>query len=236
MATPVEVPKLGNSVEECLISRWMKHRGDPVATGDVVAEIETDKATFEVTSPVDGTLLEAFSEEGVLVPVFTNLFGIGKPGESVDGFRPSSHAGNNGAVQLTGIEHFGKHELFFAEGRRWFDPLYFYRQLVADKDFAAGDEPLHVRRLDVMGIEQIAARPNYRRCPITKTAELFALELGRMFQMIDRVVNIALARPALEENRYREELLAFFDGAKQARRRDFSYVPLSVQVLVVPFA
>src|ERR1044071_3906170 len=92
MATPVEAPKLGNTVEECLVSRWVKHRGDTVAAGDVVAEIETDKATFEVTSPVDGVLLESFFDEGALVPVFTNLFVIGEPGEKVESFRPGAAA------------------------------------------------------------------------------------------------------------------------------------------------
>jgi pyruvate dehydrogenase E2 component (dihydrolipoamide acetyltransferase) len=89
MATPVEVPKLGNTVEECLIAKWLKHKGDTVSAGDVVAEIETDKATFEVTAPVAGTLLETFFETGALVPVFTNLFVIGEPGENVDAFRPN---------------------------------------------------------------------------------------------------------------------------------------------------
>jgi pyruvate dehydrogenase E2 component (dihydrolipoamide acetyltransferase) len=83
MATPVEVPKLGNTVEECLISRWVKAKGDAVSAGDVVAEIETDKATFEVTAPVSGIVLETFFEEGALVPVFTKIFVIGEPGESV---------------------------------------------------------------------------------------------------------------------------------------------------------
>jgi pyruvate dehydrogenase E2 component (dihydrolipoamide acetyltransferase) len=90
VATPVEAPKLGNTVEECLISRWVKHKGEKVAAGDVVAEIETDKATFEVTSPVDGVLLEPFFDEGALVPVFTNIFVIGEPGEAVESFRPNS--------------------------------------------------------------------------------------------------------------------------------------------------
>src|ERR1041385_3714638 len=90
MATPVEVPKLGNTVEECLVSRWVKRKGDTVSAGELVAEIETDKATFEVTSPVDGVLLEAFFDEGALVPVFTNLFVVGKPGESAEGFRPGA--------------------------------------------------------------------------------------------------------------------------------------------------
>jgi len=88
MATPVEVPKLGNTVEECLVARWVKRKGESVSEGDIVAEIETDKATFEVTAPVGGTLLETFFDEGVLVPVFTNLFVIGAPGESADSFRP----------------------------------------------------------------------------------------------------------------------------------------------------
>jgi pyruvate dehydrogenase E2 component (dihydrolipoamide acetyltransferase) len=56
----------------------------------LVVEIETDKTTFEVTAPVAGTLLETFFEQGALVPVFTNLFVIGSPGESVDAFRPQS--------------------------------------------------------------------------------------------------------------------------------------------------
>src|SRR5689334_20423767 len=88
MPTPVEVPKLGNTVEECLIARWAKRQGDTVSAGDLVAEIETDKATFEVTAPVDGTILATFFKEGELVPVFTNLFVIGKTGESVDAYRP----------------------------------------------------------------------------------------------------------------------------------------------------
>src|SRR5436190_10019269 len=85
MPTPVEVPKLGNTVEECLIARWAKHKGDTVAAGDLVCEIETDKATFEVTAPVDGTILEVLFEEGAYVPVFTTIFTIGDANESPNG-------------------------------------------------------------------------------------------------------------------------------------------------------
>src|SRR5262249_58206215 len=92
MATPVEAPKLGNTVEECLVSRWVKRKGDRVAAGEVVVEIETDKATFEVTSPVDGVLLDSFFDEGALVPVFTNLFVVGEAGESPERFRPGASA------------------------------------------------------------------------------------------------------------------------------------------------
>ena len=93
MATPVEMPKLGNTVEECLISRWVKRKGETVAAGELVAEIETDKATFEVNAPVEGTLLDTFFDEGALVPVFTNIFVIGEPGESGESFRPGNDDG-----------------------------------------------------------------------------------------------------------------------------------------------
>lgn len=88
MATPVELPKLGNTVEECLLTRWVKRKGDTVAEGDVVAEIETDKTNFEITAPVAGTVLETFFEEGALVPVFAKLFVIGRPGEAANAVQP----------------------------------------------------------------------------------------------------------------------------------------------------
>src|ERR1700729_601307 len=103
MATPVEVPKLGNSVEECIIGRWLKHPGDAVAAGDVVAEIETDKTTFEVTAPVGGKLLATFFEEGAVVPVFTNFFVLGDAGESADAFRPQGAAGAASAATATAV-------------------------------------------------------------------------------------------------------------------------------------
>ena len=88
MATPVEMPKLGNTVEQCLLVAWHKRKDDTVHAGEVVAEMETDKATFDLTAPVDGTVLELFFEDGAMVPVFTNVCVIGEVGESVEGYRP----------------------------------------------------------------------------------------------------------------------------------------------------
>jgi pyruvate dehydrogenase E2 component (dihydrolipoamide acetyltransferase) len=99
MATPIELPQFGNTVEECIITRWVKQKGDVVAAGDLVAEIETDKTTFEITAPVDGTLLETFFDEGALVPVFTKICVIGDAGESVDAFRPLEGAESAGGAE-----------------------------------------------------------------------------------------------------------------------------------------
>jgi pyruvate dehydrogenase E2 component (dihydrolipoamide acetyltransferase) len=90
MATAVEMPKLGNTVEDCLLATWHKHQGDDVKAGDVIAEIETDKTNFDLTAPVDGVLLETFFDEGALVPVFTPICAIGARGETTDGLRPDA--------------------------------------------------------------------------------------------------------------------------------------------------
>jgi len=83
------MPKLGNTVEECLLAKWRKQPGEAVAAGEVIAEIETDKASFDLTAPVAGTLLAAFFNEGALVPVYTNICVIGEAGENAEVFRPS---------------------------------------------------------------------------------------------------------------------------------------------------
>jgi pyruvate dehydrogenase E2 component (dihydrolipoamide acetyltransferase) len=90
MATPIEMPKLGNTVEECLISRWRKQAGETVAADEIIADIETDKSTFELTTPVAGTLLGVFFGDGDLVPVYSNVCVVGAPGEAIDEFRPKA--------------------------------------------------------------------------------------------------------------------------------------------------
>ena len=87
MATPVIMPKQGQSVETCVIVAWKKRAGDPVKAGDVICEVETDKATFEVEAPAEGTLLAVFYEAGADVPVLTPIAAIGKPGENVESLK-----------------------------------------------------------------------------------------------------------------------------------------------------
>ena len=85
VATTVEMPKLGNTVQECLLSAWLRHKGDSVAAGDIIAEVETDKASFEIVAPADGILLDTYVDEGAIVPVFTTICAIGAAGEDVAG-------------------------------------------------------------------------------------------------------------------------------------------------------
>ncbi len=82
MATAVVMPKQGQSVESCLIVGWKKGVGDQVTAGEILAEVETDKALVEVETYFRGRLA-LFFEAGDDVPVLTNIAAIGQPGEDV---------------------------------------------------------------------------------------------------------------------------------------------------------
>ena len=77
------MPRQGQSVEACTIVRWLKQPGENVGSGEVLCEIETDKAAFEVESTASGTLLAQFVPEGEEVPVLTPIAAVGEPGEEV---------------------------------------------------------------------------------------------------------------------------------------------------------
>ena len=84
MAEIFKMPKLGMDMEVGLIGRWMKAEGDSVCKGEVLAEIETDKALLEVEAPCDGTLLKLFCKEGEEAPCGAPIAAIGQPGEKID--------------------------------------------------------------------------------------------------------------------------------------------------------
>jgi pyruvate dehydrogenase E2 component (dihydrolipoamide acetyltransferase) len=88
MAFPVIMPKQGQSVETCIMTKWFKQKGDDVKAGDLLFSYETDKAAFDVESPADGTLLEIFYSEGAEVPVLVNVALLGREGESAESFKP----------------------------------------------------------------------------------------------------------------------------------------------------
>ena len=85
MATKVHMEALSPTMEEGRLVKWTKHEGDPVKSGDTLAEVETDKAVMELVARADGQLLKVVVPEGATVPVGNVVAWIGKPGEKVDG-------------------------------------------------------------------------------------------------------------------------------------------------------
>ncbi|MBC8331282.1 MAG: 2-oxo acid dehydrogenase subunit E2, partial [Anaerolineae bacterium] len=84
MAELVTMPKLGFDMAEGVLVRWVVAEGGEIERGNVLAEIETDKATVEVESAFTGVVLKHFVDEGDVLPVGAPISVIGKPGESVD--------------------------------------------------------------------------------------------------------------------------------------------------------
>lgn len=83
MAIVVNMPRLSDTMEEGVVAQWLKQVGDKVEEGDILAEIETDKATMEFESFNEGTLLHIGVQEGETSPVDTLLAIIGEEGEDI---------------------------------------------------------------------------------------------------------------------------------------------------------
>jgi pyruvate dehydrogenase E2 component (dihydrolipoamide acetyltransferase) len=84
MATKVMMEALSPTMEEGRLVEWKKAEGDPVVTGDVIAEIETDKAVMDLVARADGVLIKQLFPAGATVPVASVIGFIGEPGEVVD--------------------------------------------------------------------------------------------------------------------------------------------------------
>jgi len=84
MANIIDMPKLSDTMTVGTLIKWLKKEGDVVKSGDMLAEVETDKATMELESFFDGTLLKLFAPAGSQVAVGAPLCAVGKAGEVVE--------------------------------------------------------------------------------------------------------------------------------------------------------
>ncbi len=85
MADELVMPRLSDTMERGTVARWLKAVGDEVHAGDVVAEIETDKATMEYQSDLDGVLLQILVGDGETADLGAVIALVGEPGEEVGG-------------------------------------------------------------------------------------------------------------------------------------------------------
>ena len=90
MASEILMPRQGQSVESCIIIEWKKQEGDPITEGDILCEVETDKATFEVESTATGELLAILHEADADVEVLKPIAIVGENGEDVSAWKNAS--------------------------------------------------------------------------------------------------------------------------------------------------
>ena len=85
MAIPVEMPKMSDTMEEGVLVAWLADEGENVSAGDVIAQVETDKATMDLEVYDDGVLLKRVAGEGDSVPIGALIAVLGKAGEDISG-------------------------------------------------------------------------------------------------------------------------------------------------------
>src|SRR5437764_15232778 len=99
MAEAILMPRLSDTMTEGVIAEWHKKVGDTVKKGELLAEIETDKATMELESYKDGTLLHIGTDKGGKLQVNDLLAIIGAPGEDISGLLKGGSAQPAAAAQ-----------------------------------------------------------------------------------------------------------------------------------------
>lgn len=106
MSWKIGMPNLGHTMEEGKVSEWLKRVGDAVGKGEVIAVVESDKASFDVESPADGTLLAIEAEGGSVVLVGATIGIVGAPGEVLEAqtAAPSVAAASPAAAPAAAIQ------------------------------------------------------------------------------------------------------------------------------------
>ena len=99
----VEMPKMGDTMEEGKILRWIKKEGDPVKKGEMVAEVETDKVNIEIEAFASGTLRKILVSEGNSAPIGSAIALIGSADEPL-----SENSGGNGATKTPATRELGE--------------------------------------------------------------------------------------------------------------------------------
>src|SRR5262245_37345361 len=99
MAIVLKLPALSKGMIAGQITCWLKSSGDHVRKGEPIVEVETEKATVELESPENGTLLKVLVQSGQETPVGTALCWIGKPGENID----ESDADTRATIPQSGV-------------------------------------------------------------------------------------------------------------------------------------
>ncbi len=135
MATVINMPKLGFDMAEGLLVRWVKAEGEAVEIGDVLAEIETDKATVEVEAEASGVVLKHIAAENSSVPIGAPITVIGEEGEEFDVESVEVDAAGTGAAETVAA---------VAEDTPMHEPMT-HSPIVVAETSANGDLPAGVR-------------------------------------------------------------------------------------------
>ncbi|MCC5926266.1 MAG: pyruvate dehydrogenase complex dihydrolipoamide acetyltransferase [Bacteroidetes bacterium] len=128
MAIIIDMPKLSDTMEEGVISKWNIKEGDAVKSGDIIAEVETDKATMDVEAFDDGVVLKIMAKEGEAVPLGGKMVIIGEKGEDISdllgGDSAKDDKGSSDEKKSEKSAKSEKSEPEKSDSKKDFDPLF----------------------------------------------------------------------------------------------------------------
>ncbi|MGM0545518.1 MAG: pyruvate dehydrogenase complex dihydrolipoamide acetyltransferase [Bacteroidota bacterium] len=124
MAVKVEMPKLSDTMEEGVIATWNVKEGDSVESGDVIAEVETDKATMEVEVFDAGTILKILAKEGDSVPLGGLIAVIGKEDEDISNILEEAKPADGSSEDTSEKKEAKKSDDSSEEEKENFDPVF----------------------------------------------------------------------------------------------------------------
>ncbi|MDZ7757840.1 pyruvate dehydrogenase complex dihydrolipoamide acetyltransferase [Rhodohalobacter sp.] len=125
MAIKIEMPKLSDTMEEGVIAKWNISEGDKIEAGDVIAEVETDKATMEVEAFDPGTVLKILVKEGDAVPLGGIMAITGEEGEDISDILKEAESANgeSSSEDKPEKESSGKEKKKESSDKKDFDPI-----------------------------------------------------------------------------------------------------------------
>jgi len=186
MACPVIVPRESEEMELCQVIHWHVKKGERVKQGDMLCEVDTGKATFDIEAPAAGVVLDIFFHENEEAPLLTPLAVIGEEGEEYEQFRPKTEEVKGPGHGERSIEHVGEAqpEQTF-EGESGAKEKVFHPRQTGQREFHGrtyeGRKP-DGRRSEVRRSK--GGKPEGRQ-PVSPRARRFALRNGIPLQRVE---------------------------------------------------
>jgi pyruvate dehydrogenase E2 component (dihydrolipoamide acetyltransferase) len=190
MAIAVEMPKMSDTMEEGVLVAWLAEEGDEVSAGDVIAQVETDKATMDLEVYDDGVLLKKVIDEGDAVPIGGLIAVLGDAGEDPSDVL-AEYQGGNGAAEED------EAEAAASEAEETTDAQQDAAAEAPSGDGAPTAEPSPAGRTETNG--RIKASPLARRLAEEHGIELASVDgSGPEGRIIKRDIEAAIERPPAE--------------------------------------
>lgn len=201
MAEVILMPRLSDTMTEGVIAAWHKKVGDPVKKGDLLAEVETDKATMELESYKDGTLLHIGTDKGGKLQVNDLLAIIGSAGEDISGLVKGSGENAPVTVEKAGVEKKDKPDAREAK----------------PKETAAPAAPAQAGGGDISKMEEVILMPRLSDTMTEGVIASWHKKVGDAVKKGDVLADIETDKATMELESYKEGTLLHI-GAKDGEK------------------